>query len=232
MTHMLTGKSIFLTDIGGAFGEAIAAAVLTAGGRIAAGCSLPTPPALYADICIAHAPNDPASWTQVLEEAEARLGTLTGFVNNPELLVRGSIADLDGEGWQRARAGGLDAAMYGIRAALPRLRWIQGSSLVNLCSIAGDIGLANYVSTCATAFAIRPMTRSAAVHALEKGYETRVNCIVAGFDPGGPLAASLPELAVDPCDVAGMVVFLLSDAAKGANGAEFTIDGGGSLHPA
>lgn len=232
MTNALAGKSVFLTDIGGAFGDAIVAAVLTAGGRIVAGCSLPQPPAMYSDVCIPHDPGNSTSWTRVLDQAEACIGSLTSVVNNPELTVRGSIDELDSAGWHRARAGGLDAAMYGIRAALPRLRYVQGSSLVNLCSIASEIGLANYVSTCAMAFAIRPMTRSAAVHALEKGYATRVNCVVAGFDPDGPLAALVPELAVDPLDVAAMVVFLLSDAARGATGAEFTVDGGGSLHPA
>lgn len=54
---------------------------------------------------------------------------------------------------------------------------------------------------------------------------------MAGFDSTGRLAALIPKAAV-ASDVAAMVVYLLSDAAKGLTGAEFTVDNGGSVHPA
>ena len=228
----LSGKAVFLSDIAGAFGPAIATAIIAAGGRLVAGCGASDPPAAFAGVCVFHDPADAASWPRALDASESRIGRLTSIVNNAETIVRGSIEELDTADWRRARAGGLDAAMYAMRSALPRLRHVPGSSVVNLCSIAGEIGLANYASLCATAFAMRSMTRSAAIHAKEKRYSTRFNCVIAGFDQDGSLAKVLPELSVDPEDVATMIVFLLSDAARGATGAEFTIDGGGSLHPA
>lgn len=231
-SQVLAGKSVLLVDIADAFGEAIATAVLNAGGRLVAGCSAASAPPGFSDACHIHDPGDPAGWQALIEAAGTRIGPLTGVVVNPQSIVRGSIEDLNVAAWRLVRAGGLDAAMHALRAALPRLRHVEGSSIVNLCSIAGELGLASFASTCATAFALRPMTRSAAVHAKEKGYATRINCVITGFERTGPLAALIPELGVDAEDVAAMVVFLLSDAAGGTTGAEFTVDGGGSLHPA
>lgn len=227
----LAGKSVFVTDIDGAFGPAIARAVRAAGGRFVAGCRSPAPQEFVGD-CIDGDPAAPGDWMRFLDDADRRIGPLTSLVNNPDALVEGSIADLDSAGWRLAQTSVLDAAMLAVRNTLPRLRHVPGSSIVNICSIASEIGLADHSSYCATAFALRPMTRSAAIHAREKGYATRVNCVIAGFDSTGPLAALITKAAVAAEDVAAMVVYLLSDAAKGSTGAEFTVDNGGSVHPA
>lgn len=227
----LVHKSVFVTAINGAFGPATARAIRAEGGRFVAACRSSAPPEFAGD-CIDGDPASPGDWVRFLDEAERRIGPLTSLVNNPDALVKGSIADLDSAGWRLARTSVLDAAMLAVRNILPRLRRVPGSSIVNICSIASEIGLADHASYCATAFALRPMTRSAAIHAREKGYGTRVNCVVAGFDSTGPLAALIPKAAVAADDVAAMVVYLLSDAAKGSTGAEFTVDNGGSVHPA
>ena len=59
-----------------------------------------------------------------------------------------------------------------------------------------------------------------------------MNCVIVGFDSTGPLAALIFKVTVAAEDVAAMVVYLLSHAAKGSTGAEFTVDNGGSVHPA
>ena len=230
MTGALTGKSVFVADLNGAFGAAIVSAIEAAGGAAFAGCTRSKPAAGWPDKGERYDAACPAEWERILAAAEHRLGPLTSVVSNVDVLVRGSIEDLDPAGWRDARTM-LDAAMLAMRHGLPRVRQIPGSAIVNVCSIASEIALPNHASYCAAAFALRPMTRSAAIHAREKGYATRINCVIAGFEEGAPLATLVPQAAVSADDVAAMVVYCLSDSSRGATGAEFTVDNGGSVYP-
>ncbi|MEO6679123.1 MAG: SDR family oxidoreductase, partial [Pseudomonas sp.] len=90
---------------------------------------------------------------------------------------------------------------------------------------------------CAGKGAIRNLTKSAALHAGRSGYRIRVNSIHPGYivtPMVGNDAVELERLAKlhpigflgEAIDIANMALFLASEEARFATGAEFVIDGG------
>ncbi|TFG95815.1 MAG: SDR family oxidoreductase, partial [Myxococcales bacterium] len=125
----------------------------------------------------------------------------------------------------------------GMQAAIPAMRKSGGGSIVNVSSIAGMRGRAGVVAYVASKWAIRGMTKAAA---LELGCDgIRVNAILPGaIDTpmiGGPefsadRAAHLAKLPIsrigEPLEVAQLALFLASDESAYCTGADFVIDGG------
>jgi 3alpha(or 20beta)-hydroxysteroid dehydrogenase len=126
----------------------------------------------------------------------------------------------------------------GMRAAIPALKRAGGGSIVNLSSVEGLRGLPRLTAYTASKFAVRGMTKAAAVE-LGK-YQIRVNSVHPGFiDTPMTRAQGLEGVDVDklfrnvplrragtPEDVASLVVFLASDESAYCTGAEFIVDGG------
>jgi 3alpha(or 20beta)-hydroxysteroid dehydrogenase len=114
-----------------------------------------------------------------------------------------------------------------------------GGSIVNISSVNGFVGgwgVAGYVSS---KFALRGLTRVAAIELARKG--VRVNSVHPGPIDTPMLRQGLPE-GVDAAavmgnlvpagrcgtvdDVANIVAFLISDESSFCIGAEFVVDGG------
>ncbi len=126
----------------------------------------------------------------------------------------------------------------GMRAAVPAMRASGGGSIVNTASVAGLVGNAGLVAYTASKFAVRGMTKVAAV---ELGrYGIRVNSIHPGgvdtamvrtgvFGDRDPSTAYsyLPLGRIGTVDeVAAMALFLASDESSFSTGSEFVLDGG------
>ena len=125
-------------------------------------------------------------------------------------------------------------AYTGIHVVAPTIIAAGGGSIVNISSVNGFVGtwgIAGYVSS---KFALRGLTRGAAIELARKG--VRVNsihparstrrCCAAGWpegtDPVVAMAGVVPAGRVGTVDdVAAMVAFLLSDASSYCYGAEF-----------
>jgi 3alpha(or 20beta)-hydroxysteroid dehydrogenase len=120
------------------------------------------------------------------------------------------------------------------------MRQAGGGSIVNVSSIEGFSGAAGLSAYSASKFAIRGMSRSAA---MELGqYNIRVNTVHPGailtpmvleaadsYDPeaGAAFLKSMPlgRLA-DPAEVSPLMVYLASDESSFSTGSEFVVDGG------
>ena len=106
------------------------------------------------------------------------------------------------------------------------------SSIINMSSVAGLVGMAPFIAYSATKGAVTLLTKSIAHHCLEKGYSIRCNSV----HPSGivtPMTVNLgvaeapvhgPERMGQPEDVAYMVLYLASDESQFVNGAEFAVD--------
>ena len=178
-------------------------------------------------------------WDAAVALAVDRFGGLDVLVNNAGICRTGSIETMALEDFDAVVQVNLKGCFLGMRAAIPALRvGSRGSSIVNISSTAGFEGVPGVAAYVATKFAIRGMTKSAAIELGRDGI--RVNSVHPGtidtamvsspeFDDVDKDAvfAALPVPRIGrPREVAEMVCFLASPAAAYCTGAEYLVDGG------
>lgn len=179
-----------------------------------------------------------ADWQSAISRAESSFGKLDVLVNNAGILRFGPLEATPLEEYELVIRVNQIGPFLGIKSVIPALRRAGGGSIVNISSLAGLIGIAGAVSYTSSKFAVRGMTK---VAALELGRDgIRVNSV----HPGGvetPMTRPLGEEA-DPSEVreyktpiprigrpeeiAQLVLFLASDKSSYCTGSEFVIDGG------
>lgn len=191
---------------------------------------------------------DEDSWDAAVTATEERFGPLSVLVNNAGVQNPAApIEATDRRVWERILDINLTGTFLGIKAAVPTLRRGGGGVIVNIASTSGMGGTAFYAPYVAGKWAIRGLTKTAA---LELGRDNiRVNAIhpgviatpfitepAAGSDTPisdfySPEPFAVPRLG-EPADITRTLLFLTSDDASFATGAEFVIDGGLLLGPA
>lgn len=181
----------------------------------------------------------PKSWHDAVATAVKTYGSLTTLVNNAGIVRAGLIASMPLEDYLAVVNVNQVGCFLGMQAATPALKQTGlGASIVNISSIAGFEGVTGVVGYVATKFAIRGMTK---VAALELGpFGVRANSVHPGTIDT-PMVSSPEFDAVDkdavfgalpvprigrPEEVAEMVCFLASEAASYSTGSEFVVDGG------
>jgi NAD(P)-dependent dehydrogenase (short-subunit alcohol dehydrogenase family) len=193
-------------------------------------------------------------WREAVDHTLRRYGGLDVLVNNAGIAVVHSLLEISLEEWRRVHAVNLDSVFLGTRCAVevmrPGGRSGRGGSIINLSSVGGMIGAAELSSYCSAKGGVRLFSKSVAVECGRAGYGIRVNSVHPGntdtpmlrqelvdMQRKGLVASTaealryymdmqvLPEIG-QPQDVASMVLFLASDAARFVTGAEFVVDGG------
>jgi 3alpha(or 20beta)-hydroxysteroid dehydrogenase len=173
-------------------------------------------------------------WDRVVAEVGERYGALHGLVNNAGVSRRLRFMDTTHEVWHRVMAINVDGPFYGIQACAPLLRDSGGGSIVNISSIAGQIGYFS-PSYSTSKWALRGLTKSAAGELA--GWGIRVNSVHPGLVETPLLegadgfvdsaVASIPAGRMGrPEEVTDVVAFLLGDGSRYMTGAELTVDGG------
>jgi 3alpha(or 20beta)-hydroxysteroid dehydrogenase len=177
-------------------------------------------------------------WESAIAAAEQRFGRLDGLVNNAGISRAGTVEAMPLDDYLEVVNVNQVGCFLGMKTAIPALRRAGGGSIVNISSIAGLRGVAGMSAYCASKFAIRGMTKAAA---LEVGHDgIRVNSVHPGtIDTpmvSGPEFANVDKAAYfrkQPVprigtaeEVASLVVYLISDESAFATGSEFVIDGG------
>lgn len=175
-------------------------------------------------------------WQPVLAEAERELGPVSVLVNNAGILDWGTIEEQSLESFRRVIDVNLQGAWLGMRAAAPCLRRAGGGVIVNISSLAGLTGYAGIGAYVASKWALRGLTKTAA---LELAPDKIRVCSVhpgavhtpmtADFDDSFTAAQPLPRFG-EPEEVARMVLFIAADATY-STGTEFVLDGGVTAGP-
>jgi NAD(P)-dependent dehydrogenase (short-subunit alcohol dehydrogenase family) len=193
----------------------------------------------------------PETPEQLKTQIEQRFGLLHGVVNNAYSGKVGDIKSVEADDFLLACSYNLVAPFALVKAVAPLLeraaKTSQASaSVVNVASMYGivspdpsvyaDSGKNNSIQYGTTKGGMIQMTRYLACHLGQRGI--RVNSIAPGSFPNTEVDSGIPgfyeKLAMKvplgrvgkPEEVAGPVVFLLSNAAAFINGANIPIDGG------
>lgn len=182
-----------------------------------------------------------ADWTRAVETAQSEYGGLTTLVNNAGIFTVDGLMDTSDQTWSSVISVNLEGQWLGMRACMPALLEAgpeRGASIVNVCSIYGNVGSPGSAAYHASKGGVRMLTKSVAVEYGPR--RIRVNSVhpgmmeteFAGADfiggeesakqlRGVPLGRSAP-----PREVAYASLFLASDEAAYITGAELMVDGG------
>ena len=214
------GAQVVLGDVLDADGERVAADI--------------GPSALYRH----HDVSRVDSWEAFVQAATERFGPPDVLVNNAGILVIAPIATITLAEYRRVIDVNQIGCLLGMQAVIPSMTARGGGAIVNISSVCGLQGTAGLVAYVSSKFAIRGMTKTAAI---EFGpLKIRVNAICPGGidtamgrgDDFGAVDTSayfsgLPVPRIGrPDEVALAAVFLASDEASYCTGAELVVDGG------
>ena len=185
-----------------------------------------------------HDVSDPASWDRLVGEAEEQFGApVNVLVNNAGVLRFGEVDTMPLDELDLLINVNLRGCFLGMRAVAPSMKANRQGSIINCSSVEGLAGMSSLTAYTGTKFAIRGMTKAAAV---ELGaYGVRVNSVHPGMIDtpmtrahGGDAAMQWGSTRVPlervgtPEDVAPLYVYLASDESGYTTGGEFAVDGG------
>jgi 3alpha(or 20beta)-hydroxysteroid dehydrogenase len=240
----LAGKVAIVTGGAQGQGEAIARAFVAEGAKVVIadiaddlGKALATE--LGESAHFAHLDvSDEDNWTSVVNEAVATFGPVTTLINNAGILMFSELVKTETAAFERLFRINQLGCFLGMRTVTPVMTENGGGSIVNTSSIEGLKGMPTLVAYVSTKFAIRGMTKAAAMELGPKGI--RVNSVHPGMirtpmiegHVGGEagyefVAGKIALRRVGlPEDLAGIYVYLAGDESSYATGAEFIVDGG------
>jgi NAD(P)-dependent dehydrogenase (short-subunit alcohol dehydrogenase family) len=161
------------------------------------------------------------------------VGEVDALVNNGGLSWFGPTAELDAAGFDALFASNVRAAYQLVAGFAPGMVTRGRGAIVNLASMAGQVGLAGGAAYGATKASLSSLTRSWAAEFSASG--VRVNAVSPGpVYTGGAERSRIDALgrttlfgrAAQPEEIAGVIAFLLSDKASYMTGAIVPVDGG------
>jgi 3alpha(or 20beta)-hydroxysteroid dehydrogenase len=180
-----------------------------------------------------------ADWAAAVQTAQ-RFGPLNVLVNNAAIHWVRPIEFETAEALEKIWRVNFLGPFLGMKTVLPAMRAAGGGSIINVSSIAGTTGLAYHGAYGHTKWALRGVTKTAAVEFGGDG--VRVNSVHPGPINTSMMTKSpgvddqrfkhLPaRRAGEPEEVASLAVFLASDESAFMTGTEFVIDGGSTAGP-
>ncbi len=211
------GAHVVITDVLDAEGDATAE-------RLGAACEF-----LHHDV----ASED--QWASVVDTITERHGRLDVLVNNAGIFRTVGLIETSLEMWQQMMDINQTGVFLGMRTAAPAMQANGSGSIINISSIAGMKSAAVAHAYSASKWAVRGMTKSAAVELAPSG--VRVNSVHPGiidtdmlqeFGQGvrDSIETRIPMGRVASAEEVGkLVLFLASDDSSYCSGHEFVIDG-------
>jgi 3alpha(or 20beta)-hydroxysteroid dehydrogenase len=250
----LDGKVAIITGASRGTGEATARLFVAEGARVLLGDVLDEPGARVAKSLgdaarFAHLDvRSEEDWLRAVRSVEDVFGGLDVLVNNAGVLHIGALEDTSVADFERVVRVNQLGTFLGMRSVIDPMRRAGRGSIVNISSIDGLSAKNGVLAYASTKWAVRGMTRVAALELGRFGIRVNAVCpeagssdmirpyVPEGVDVEAAVARSQPYLATQRDrsiaervgDVAKMVLFLASDASASCTGADFAVDGGNS----
>ena len=242
----LDGKVALISGAAGGQGEAETRLFLEEGARVAFGDVQPGAcAAVAADLGEAALGLDldvrtEESWQASVEATLEAFGQIDVLINNAGIVRPGTVESLPIDMYRDIVDVNQHGVFFGMRAVVPAMREAGGGSIVNISSDAGLLGVHGVFGYSATKWAVRGMTKTAAIELAP--YGIRVNSVHPGLTDTpmtrfgdildaekNPVLASQPiPRAARADEIAKLVLFLASDESSYSTGSEFVADGGRS----
>lgn len=189
-------------------------------------------------------------WSQVMKTILLKFSKLDILVNNAGItgFQEGFGAqdpeNASLESWRAVHAINSDGVFLGCKHAIQTMKHNPGSSIINISSRSGLVGIPGAAAYASSKASVRNHTKSVALHCTTQGYPIRCNSIHPaailtpmwepmlgnGLERERNMAAIAKDIPMQkmglPEDVANAVLFLASDESKYITGIEITIDGG------
>lgn len=181
---------------------------------------------------------DQAQIDSAVAEVADRFGTIDVLVNNAGVLHFSAVDETELADYERLVRINQVGAFLGMRTVTPVMSEAGSGSIINVSSIEGLAAMPHVVAYTATKFAVRGMTKAAALELGERGI--RVNSVHPGMidtdmlreftGHDADLSPVGRKLALrrlgEPEEIADLMVFLGSGDSSYCTGAEFVADGG------
>jgi 3alpha(or 20beta)-hydroxysteroid dehydrogenase len=175
------------------------------------------------------------AWNDAVKTAVGHYGRIDGLLNNAGVIQFAPLLQTSLDQYRRLIDINQVGVFLGMRSVAPHMP--RGGSIVNVSSIDGLMGMPGVVAYVASKFAVRGMTKTAAIEFAPLGI--RVNSIHPGLiltpmldDPvikagiDTVLQSTPMGRAASPDEVAALALYLLSEESSYSTGAEFVVDGG------
>lgn len=179
---------------------------------------------------------------RIVEETVRRFGGVDILLNNAGIIPRGTILETTDEMWFTALDVNLTAVFYLCRAAIPHMKKRGGGAIVNTSSVWGTYPGPRHVAYCTSKGAVAALTRNLGLdHAPDNirvnavcPHEINTPMIRSGFERRGldpdkaieQLNKTVPLGRIaEPEDIADVIAFLASDAARYIAGTTLEVTG-------
>lgn len=199
-----------------------------------------------------------SDWAAAVELAEESFGGVQVLVNNAAVLHIASLADTGVDAWNQVVAVNQTGPFLGIKAVIEPMVRAGGGSIVNISSIDGLEGMNGVAAYASTKWALRGLTRCAALELGRMGIRVNTVCPAGGSTemsapwrprPAGAATGQEASVVEDNSgytddraiprraeldEIVNVVLFLASDEASFCTGADYAVDGGhsaGSIIP-
>lgn len=248
-----SNKSVMVTGATSGIGEAVALAFAAAGARVLiSGRDQGRGDALASrleeaggeGLFIGGEITDRGFCETLVEQAVARFGGLDICVSCAGVIHHATVDETSDEAWHETLAVNVNGVFYVCRAAVRAMKRQGGGVIVNIASDAALSGSAHLAAYCASKGAVLQLSRAMALDHGRDGIRVVPVCpgdvdtpmlrgefADRGLSPEEGLAESASNVPVNrvctPEEVADLVLYAASDAARFMTGYPLVLDGGG-----
>lgn len=214
---VLTGRTVVITGGGRGIGEAITRHFHGLGDRVLIGSRTDTglardlgEGALFQSVDVRHATES----RQLIDRAIEWSGRVDVLINNAGFSGWRALANIDESFWNDMIDTNLKGPLFACQAAVPHMN--EGSSVINVSSLAGKRGSANNSVYCASKFGVNGITQSLAKEIGQLGIRVNAVCPVYVRTDGLDVALMEPQSPTAGQDIESYIkAFSASNAALG-----------------